>query len=65
MWQVEMKFGDAWVLLATGYARRDDAEWAVSQWKQANDMRTDPFRYSQAPAPSHQRQADYFLGPRN
>lgn len=53
MWRVEIEFGGQWITLASGYAKRDDAEWAVGQWKQAHDIRDDSiFRYSQAPAPA-------------
>lgn len=47
VWMVEMFFHGEWVVLKKGYANRDAAEWAVAIFKQANDMRTDPFRYSQ------------------
>ncbi len=46
MWKVEIEFGGQWITLTSGYAKRDDAEWAVGQWKQANDCTGDPFRYS-------------------
>lgn len=59
MWKVEIKLSGKlgqlsgqpwdndgyWVTLARGFASRGDAEWAVGQWKQANKITADPFRY--------------------
>lgn len=46
MWIAEMNFGGEWVRLPGEWKSRDDAEWAVATWKQANRMTGgDPFRY--------------------
>lgn len=44
MWEVQMKWCDRWVIVAGGYHSRDDAEWAIGLWKQANNCTGDPFR---------------------
>jgi len=51
MWKVEIEFGGNWITLADGYARRDDAEWAVGRWKMKNKITCDTiFRYRQVEA---------------
>ena len=52
MWIAEMKFGNDWVRLPGKWKSRDDAEWAIGTWKQANRMTSDPFRYTQTDAPT-------------
>lgn len=41
MWNIELNFNGAWITLATGYDSRDDAEWTIGRWKQANDCKGD------------------------
>lgn len=50
MWRVEMLSPlGVWIVLADGYASRDEAEWSVAQWKHKNDIRGDKqFRYVKA-----------------
>jgi hypothetical protein len=44
MWRVEILFHGIWYPLTPGYLTQGDAEWATAQFKQDNNITTDPFR---------------------
>ena len=37
MYQIELYFQGIWTVVATGFATRDQANWAIAQWKQDNE----------------------------
>jgi len=44
MFQVEMQWKDWWIVVERGFASRDDAHWAIAQWRQGNECQLCPFR---------------------
>ena len=45
MFALQICFADAWVTVASGFARRDDAHWALAQWRKDNKCESaDSFR---------------------
>lgn len=46
-WRVEMIFLEGCVLLPGCWTTREEAEWAIAQWKQKVSLYSDPFVYFQ------------------
>lgn len=44
MWAIQIQFNGTWVTLQSGFATRDEAEWATAKWKQSNECYGDPFQ---------------------
>lgn len=51
MWSIELRWGERWVQLESGYTSQDDAEYAIALWKQRNRCKGDPFRTVVVPTP--------------
>ncbi len=43
MWEIQILW-NGWVTVQTGFNSRDDAQWAIAEWKQKNECVGDPFR---------------------
>jgi len=41
LWFPMIRFDGSWWAFGKGYKTRDDAEWAIAQWKQANGVTRD------------------------